>query len=313
MGRGDEEREENEEREEDEEREECKEHEECGAHSEHVGDRLVGARKMQLQSAENEKKEACGSGTKKAVDTEKKGSTEKVAKKGRKAERTPPGKGGAVARMRRIFGFRQQDCESGEEEVDVTARLSAGSRNAELHDSRSYPSYLLQMFRNGTPYALYRRARGIFGPAFFIGRVARIAIRIFAILQTSATLLLAGAFLLLLLPAVALLTLAYAYAAARDRRRCNRRYAALIADRRVLIFFPSLYHNFCDRQAGELSQKYTVLLVTDAPQEYLAGKKMPLSCAARQRADGVLVVREHYYFHLRKTLLLRAAFCAQIY
>ena len=51
MGRGDEEREENEEREEDEKREVCKEH------SEHVGHTLVGARKMQLQSAENEKKE----------------------------------------------------------------------------------------------------------------------------------------------------------------------------------------------------------------------------------------------------------------
>lgn len=306
MGRGDEERKEN------EEREECKEHEECGA-SMHERHRSAGAREAQQQSAENEKKEAGGSDTNKEVYPGKQGGTGRVVKGGKKAESAPSGKESVAARMRRIFGFRQQDRESGEEEVDVTARLSAGGRNAELHDSRSYPSYLLQTFRNGTPYALYRRARGIFGPAFFIGRVARIALRIFAILQTSATLLLAGIFLLLLLPVVALLTLAYAYAAARDRRRCNRRYAALIADRRVLIFFPSLYHNFCDRQAGELSQKYTVLLVTDAPQEYLAGKKMPLSCAARQRADGVLVVREHYYFHLRKTLLLRAAFCAQIY
>lgn len=179
-------------------------------------------------------------------------------------------------------------------------RLVAGAESAAAHTLPSYRRFLIKTLKGSHPYAIYERVRAVFTPTLWVARALRIAHRAFLIVETSAFLLFAAAFLLVLLPVLLLLALAFYYATARERRCMNRRLLPLITGRRVLVFFG-------ERAAVSLpSEGYTVLLVTD-------GLPMTPTAVARQTEDGTILVREHYFFYLRRTLLSRAARVALVF
>ena len=180
-------------------------------------------------------------------------------------------------------------------------RLAAAARNAAVHALPSYYRFALKALKGSPPYAVYERLRSVFSPAFWLARVLRIARRVFLIIEASAFLVFAAAFLLLTLPVLLLLALAFANAVIHERRRMNRRLAASVTGQRVMVFFGGAGH-MAVGTAG-----YTVLLVTDA---------LPLrhpAAVAYRRADGVIMVREHYFFYLRRTLLRTTARTALLF
>ena len=212
-----------------------------------------------------------------------------------------------------IFFHTSQEGRKTEISDPPSALLVAAAEQSKMYSAKDYGRYILDLLRGGNLYARWRRIQAAFLPALWISRAVRIAWRVFSFVETSAFLLLAVAIVLLALPIAALLSLAFASAAAHDRRRANRRYAHLFRGRRVLAFFPQGERDFFDRAISSLSGEYTVLLVGNIPAKGMDGKRIPLTRAAVCRADGVLLVRGHYYFHLRRTLLREAVFFAAIF
>lgn len=210
-----------------------------------------------------------------------------------------------------LFRFRDTR-PSQEAEKTPHAMHRAAARNATLHEARTYFGFLAEHFRRGTPYALYRRIRAFVYPAILIGRIFRIASYVFLVIRASAVLILTVTVLAVLLPPLLLWLLVTALLALHDRLACDRRFAHLIDGRRVLVFLACEAGGFADRAAAGLAQNYTVLLVSDFPSDYLGGARLPTFSAARLRGDGALILREHYYFHLRRRIADRAAFFAVI-
>ena len=186
--------------------------------------------------------------------------------------------------------------ETAEIQKQVHERLQA----AVLHELPSYRQFLIKTLKSSQPYGLYARIRAAFAPTIWLARIFRITRRVFLIIETSAVLLFVAALFLLLLPLALLLALALVQAALRERRRMNRRLAPLIVDRRVAVLFAG-------ERALALTAGYTVVCVTDA-----LPSRHPALGACRAK-DGAILVREHYFFYLRRTLLPQAKRVALIF
>lgn len=185
--------------------------------------------------------------------------------------------------------------------------LKDNAQTAAFHEGHSYLSYLWQIFRRGTPYLLFRRARAFFYPALFLGRLFRIAKIVFRTVEASAVLLLALTLFFILFPPLLLLVLALLLLTAIENRQADRRFARLFEEKNVLAFFRTEPSPFFLSLAASLADKYTVLIVTDLPHAFFDGRSGRGILAARQIGDGVLAVREQYFFHLRRRLLKNAA------
>ena len=192
-------------------------------------------------------------------------------------------------------------------------RLGLGHVRAELHTARGYVAFLRRAFPHTGTYTLFRRLRAVFAPTLWIGRALRFLFRVVTILETGTFVLLLSLLFLLLLPVLFLLAAAFVFRAARERRRENTRLAPFFRGARVLSFFPAERTPFADAAWASLSGRYTVLVVTDFFSEFADGEGISLLRPAFLRADGVLLVREHYYFYLRRTLLRESAFFAAIF
>ncbi|MBQ8350911.1 MAG: hypothetical protein IJY20_02555 [Clostridia bacterium] len=173
-------------------------------------------------------------------------------------------------------------------------RLTAAAESAAAHALPSYRRFLLKTLKGSTPYAIYGRLRTAFLPTIWIARVLRIARRVFLIVETSALLVFAAALLIVVLPVFLLLTLAFFHAALRERRRVNHRLAPLVVGRHVLVLFGD------GPIAASLAAHYTVVVVSDQ-----LPTRHPSVVAFRTR-EGIVLVREHYFFYLRRTLLPKA-------
>lgn len=191
--------------------------------------------------------------------------------------------------------------------------LKDSAQTAALHERRSYLSYLWQIFRRGMPYLLFRRARAFFYPALFLGRLFRIAKIVFRIVETSAVLLLVLALFFILFPPLLLLSLAALLLTVLENRQADRRFTHLFEEKNVLAFFRAEPSPFFLSLAASLADRYTVLIVTDLPHTFFDGKSGRGILAARQIEDGVLAVREQYFFRLRRRLLKKAARFVAIY
>ena len=175
------------------------------------------------------------------------------------------------------------------------ARLNAVKEAAALHTLPSYTRFLFGVLRAGRPYVLYARLRNFFLPTVWVMRALRIARRVLLLIETSAVLLLAAAILLALLPVALIFGFSLLVAVLRERRRTSRVLAPQLTEHRVVVLFEN------SSAALSFLSSYIVLVVTDdLPTRSLAA-------VAFRSSNGVLFVRTHYYFHLRRTLLQRSA------
>ncbi len=179
----------------------------------------------------------------------------------------------------------------------ANARFFHAAERAELHGRRNYAAYLRKTFRGSTPYQWYRRALSVFSPTFFLFRLFRILLRVIRFVETSAYLLLALTVCVLLLPAALLSFLSFSYAAAGERRRANRVLRACFVEQTVLLFGAA--EGDAARYAA-FAPGATVVLISDAR---FSPDPRKATLAFFWEPNGVLVVREAYYFYLRRTLL----------
>lgn len=189
-----------------------------------------------------------------------------------------------------------------EREKAVAAQHWAAVQEATaLHALPSYGHFLGRLLRTSRPYTAYTRIRTLFSPTLWLWRLFRLANRLLVLVETGAMLILALAFLLLLLPPAGLLALAFFCAVRREMRRADRRLAAAIAGRHVVILFAE------NASAAIFPPFYTVLVVSSR-----LPCRSPVRVALRTSA-GAILVREHYFFHLRRSLLSQAARAALLF
>jgi hypothetical protein len=213
----------------------------------------------------------------------------------------------------RVFSFSRKKKGTPPAPTEGANALSlALEKKAGAASGHSYLSYLLATFRSTSPYVLWQRARTAFAPAIFLSRVLRVLRWVFRILEASALFLFAAALLLFALPFALAALLLFVLAATLDSRRADRELASHIAGKRVLVLFANADASV--RAFAPLVTDYTVLLITPLFTRKGEGAlSLSFFRAARRREDGVILVRDYYYFHLARRLLSRAAFCARIY
>lgn len=170
-----------------------------------------------------------------------------------------------------------------------------------LYGQPSYLRFLLRVIKDSRSYARYARLRAFFSPTLWVVRIFRWARILFRILELSAVLVVAAAIFLLLLPILLLGLIGFWIAVVRERRRMNRRILPLLVGRRVLVLFGD------GAIPSSLASQYTVFLVGE-----MDPVRAPAAVAMR-RSDGVILIREHYFFYLRRTLFLRAARVALLF
>lgn len=211
----------------------------------------------------------------------------------------------------RVFSFSKGRGQPPAPPKTGAERLAADLRErAQASAQRGYAAYLVALFRRTSPYALWRRARTAFAPAIFLSRALRILRITLRILEASALFLFAAALLLFITPFLLLALLLSVLHATLTARRTDRRLAPFLEGQRVLVLFSATAAEAPARALTALSAEYTVLVVL--PLFGGAGKRLSLLSAAR-REGGVILLREHYYFHISRHLLTRAAFLARIW
>lgn len=170
-----------------------------------------------------------------------------------------------------------------------------------LYGQPSYLRFLLQVLKDSRSYARYTRLRALFSPTLWVVRILRWVRILLRVLETSAVLVVAAAFFVLLFPIFLLLVLGLGIAVVRERQRANRRIRPLLSGRRVLVLFGGT------AIPASLVSQYTVLLVGE-----MDPVRAPASVALH-RSDGVILLREHYFFYLRRHLFFHAARVALLF
>lgn len=182
-------------------------------------------------------------------------------------------------------------------------------KNAAAYARGGYLGYVFAVFRHGTPYTLFRRLVARFSSVLFLARALRIALRVLLIAERSALLLLLLGLLFLLFPVFLVLSVLFAVITRVAQYRADRLYAHLFAEQRVVALFPVAGKVCTELFARDLSREYMLLIVGEFPQ----GVSLSPFSSARLMLPRCLCVREHYFFHLRRTLLRKSTFFAQIY
>ena len=214
--------------------------------------------------------------------------------------------------MRAFSVFQKRKSTPTDGAVGIEALSLALGKRAAATARQSYFSYLFAVFRGTSPYALWERARTAFAPAIFLSRAFRVLRWIFRFLETSALFLFAAALVLCATPFFLAALLLFIAVAAVDSRRADRRLSQAICEKRVLVLFSPPRHG--KTPLATLAATYTLLVVVPTfATKCIDGGRFSFLRAAHRQSDGIILIREYYYFHLARTLLPHAAFCARIY
>ncbi len=181
-------------------------------------------------------------------------------------------------------------------------------QNRLLATCRSLPRYLQRIWKRAPLYAHWKR----FSALLRSFRVVRITVRIitalFAILQTGALLILALAFLLILLLLGGLFMLTILLIATIRASRTNRFLLQHARERSVcLLFMNDTPSEFFWSNAKSLTNHGFLVLVVSPfwlSARGLLQKRFYLT--AREETDGLYMIRKYYLFSLRRHVLRSA-------
>lgn len=215
-----------------------------------------------------------------------------------------------------------QHMESAAEAVsgnEATAHFLESHRLYELHLKKSYIGYLAGNFKNSVFFRFYRRISKFFRPTLFIVRIIRWLLFILTFVQTSVVLLFATVLSLIMLPVIGLIALVAYVIIFHERRKLSKKMEALFGGKRVLVFMSSDARSpFFDSNMHSLSDDYTVIVVKEGGGLFgddgvdERGRRRRF-LTAREMTPQYFLVRQNYYFYLRKKYFKKAAMLAMIY
>ena len=174
------------------------------------------------------------------------------------------------------------------------------------HNNGGYFSFLLNALRRTSSYKTYSKVNAFFKPFIFIMRFFRILFISVAWIQASALLLIAAAAVLVILP-ILLLLLFIAILITRINLKYKKvKMAPYINEKEVVIFFREQdFSRFFFENVSALAENYTVLVVIPYPVRILNKKNM-FFLNSEIISKNIIVMYEHCYFSIRKSLLKQA-------
>ena len=187
----------------------------------------------------------------------------------------------------------------------VGAALHSVAEHRLLIACRSLPRYLQGLWRQAPLYAHWKRLSALLRSFRIVRITARVITVLFAILQTGTLLILALAYLLVLLLLGGLFMLAILLIAAIRATRTNRILLQAARERTVcLLFMSNTPSAFFWSNARSLADRgFLVLTVSPfwlSARGLLQGR---FYLTARKEADGIYLIRKYYLFSLRRRVL----------
>lgn len=194
---------------------------------------------------------------------------------------------------------------------DSTSRLfSELCMSQRAMNASSYPKYIYSGIKSSSAYGVWMRILTYFRRFRLASTVIRTATWIVALIQSSAVFIVSTALLVIMIPLLVISSLAMGIAALIHGADLNRRFGALLKDKKIYVFFPPASHRAdqysitCTtaKQLAEDKNNFVFIVSPYAFSWYILGDKKPYM-TSKQLSDNIYCVRKHYYFTLRKKVL----------
>ena len=187
-------------------------------------------------------------------------------------------------------------------------RQAVGSR---LFSKKSYSAYLVGLITNTSIFKLYGKILGYARKYSFITTTLKIFSFIFAFLQTSAVFIIAASFFLVSLPLTFLVGYAAILLTVFGKKRAKKKVRSAICGKKITVLFPQkgralAEDSFFSGMARDICRRTGGVAIVVSPYFFSTrgiskNKKMFLSM--RDEGGGVLLVRRHFFFSLKRNVL----------
>lgn len=190
----------------------------------------------------------------------------------------------------------------------VFERQSTGAR---LFSKRSYSAYLMGLIANTSVFKLYRKFLDYLRKYSFITTTLKIVSFIFTFLETSAVFILAASFFVVSLPLTFLVGYAALLLTMFGKRRAKRKVKKAIEDKKVTILFPQRgkalsEDSFFAGMTRDICRRTGGVAIVVSPYFYSTrgiSKSKRLFLSMRDESNGILLVRRHFFFSLKRRIL----------
>ena len=195
-------------------------------------------------------------------------------------------------------------------EDKMSPALFARAHTDALLSKRNYISYLSSLLQKTQFFHVWRYYTGIFRKFKLFSLLLRLYSYLLILLQFGTAFFVIVLGLLLLLPLLIFSVGSVLFSALLLYRRKNKSLAFLMQKKRVIVFFPTrdgeLEHgDFWKAHINELSEQEETAILIVSPffwsAKGLTGRRFYL--LLRKEKENVYLLRKHYYFSLRRTIL----------
>ncbi len=188
--------------------------------------------------------------------------------------------------------------------------LSARARTDALLNKRNYFSYLSSLLQKTQFFHVWRYYTGLLRKFKLVSLLFRLYSYLLVLLQFGTAFFVIVLGILLLLPLLVLSVGSVIFSALLLYRRENKRLASLLKEKRVTVFFPTRdgeleRGEFWKVHIQELSEREDNAVLIVSPF-FWSGKGMTSNrfyLLLRQEKENVYLLRKHYYFSLRRSIL----------
>ena len=193
----------------------------------------------------------------------------------------------------------------------VSATFERQSAGARLFSKKSYSAYLVGLIANTSVFKLYRKFLDYLRKYSFITTTLKIVSFIFAFLETSAVFILAASFFVVSLPLTFLVGYAALLLTLFGKRRAKMKVKEAIEGKSVTILFPQrgralTEDSFFSGMTRDICRRTGGVAIVVSPYFYSTrgiSKSNKLFLSMRDEGDGVLLVRRHFFFSLKRKIL----------
>ncbi len=211
------------------------------------------------------------------------------------------------ARLSRI-AYESSDRENTDNgTLRLFSELCASQRSMNV---TNYPKYIYKGIKDSSAYGIWMRILTYFRRFRLASTIIRVSTWIITLVQSSAVFIVSTAIFVVMIPALIVAALAMGIAALTHGASLNRKFASLVQNKKIYIFFPPASHraeqySFIRVTAEQLAENKDNFIFIVSPHfvsSHILGDKR-LYMTSKQLSDNIYCIRKHYYFTLRKKVL----------
>ena len=197
----------------------------------------------------------------------------------------------------------------------IKESLKRRTDKAKLYSKKSFAAFLLGSFRAKTLFSYYQRIVYIVRKYTFVTTSIKIFTFLFALLQSSALIVLFTGTLAISIP----ITLISSYLAVTFtflfRKRITKKTKEALRGKRITVLFPSKgrafeKNSYFRGMIKDITKDENSVAIVVSPYYFSSigiGKSKKYYLATRNDGEGVIMIRNHYYFTFKKKILSKAS------